>query len=223
MSPRRLDENRAMPPEIRHSPAAERNRAPILAQLQRWLPAQGRALEIAAGTGQHAAHFAAGMPGWIWQPTDPDPAALASIAAWRESDALPHLLPPVALDVLAPDWPVAGEFDAVFCANLLHISPWPACAALMRGAARHLAAQGQLVVYGPFIVDGVATAPSNLAFDADLRARNDTWGLRRLGDVAGQAQAAGLDLVEQAAMPANNLMLRFTRAAQPAGPAPVRR
>lgn len=212
-----------MPPEMRHSPAAERNRGPILAQLQRWLPAQGRALEIAAGTGQHAVHFAEGLPGWTWQPTDPDPAALASIAAWRDKADLPRLLPPVALDVLAPDWPVPGEFDAVFCANLLHISPWQTCAALMQGAARHLAAAGQLIVYGPFVVDDVATAPSNLAFDADLRARNVSWGLRQLGDVADQAQAAGLELVERVAMPANNLMLRFTRATHPPGRAPVRR
>ena len=216
----------APPSACRHSPAAERNRAPILGQLQRWLPTRGRMLEIAAGTGQHAVYFAAALPGWDWQPTDPDPAALASIDAWREAEPQPRLRPAVALDVLAPDWALAGPFDALFCANLLHIAPWAVCAALMRGAARLLAPAGQLIVYGPFVVDGVPTAPSNLAFDADLRARDPAWGLRRLDDVQAEALAAGLQLLDQAALPANNRMLRFTRAvsaASAASRAPARR
>ncbi|MBK6862246.1 MAG: DUF938 domain-containing protein [Ideonella sp.] len=206
----------------RHSPAAERNREPILAQLRRWLPARGRMLEIASGTGQHAVHFAAGLPGWLWQPTDASTSAVASIAVWRSEAGLANLLPPVALDALAPDWPLAGAFDAIFCANMLHISPWPACSALMRGAARHLAAGGQLILYGPFLVDGVETAPSNLAFDADLRTRDPAWGLRQLADVQAEAAAAGLALGERAPMPANNLMLRFSGATA-ASPAPARR
>jgi SAM-dependent methyltransferase len=137
-----------------HSAAAERNRAPILEVLRQVLPARGRALEIACGTGQHAAHFAAGLPGWDWQPTDPDPAALASTAAWAADAALPNLRAPRQLDVLSANWPVDGPFEAVFCANLIHISPWPACVALMQGAARCLLPGGVLVVYGPFLVDG---------------------------------------------------------------------
>lgn len=206
----------------RHSPAAERNREPILAQLRRWLPPGGKMLEIASGTGQHAQHFAAGLPGWLWQPTDTNADALASIAAWRADAALPNLLPPIALDVRAPDWPLAGAFDAIFCANLLHIAPWPTCAALMHGAARHLVAGGPLILYGPFLVEGVETAPGNLAFDADLRARDPAWGLRQLADVQAEAAAAGFALRERAALPTNNVMLLFSGATA-ATPAPFRR
>jgi SAM-dependent methyltransferase len=194
-----------------NSPAAERNRAPLLEVLRQVLPARGRALEIACGTGQHAVHFAAGLPGWDWQPTDPDLAALASTAAWAADVALPNLRAPLQLDVMAATWPVPGPFDAVFCANLLHISPWPTCTALMQGAARHLAPGGVLVVYGPFLVDGTPTAPGNVAFDADLRARDPAWGLRWLHDVASVAVSAGFVLAEQRPMPANNLTLVFKR------------
>ena len=195
----------------RHSPAAERNRAPILAELQRSLPRTGSMLEIASGTGQHAAHFAAALPGWRWQPSDGEAESLASISTWCAG--LANALPPLHLDVVAETWPVADVFDAIFCANLLHISPWPACVALMRGAARHLIARGVLLLYGPYVVDDMPTAPSNLAFDADLRARNAAWGLRRLADVERQAEVVGLHLRERRAMPANNLLLAFTRDA----------
>ena len=195
-----------------HSPAAERNRAPILAELQRLLPAQGLALEIASGTGQHAAYFAAGLPGWRWLPTDGDARALASIAAWCAG--LANVLPAELLDVGAATWQAApAQADAIYCANLLHIAPWAACAALMQGAARHLAPRGLLLLYGPYLVDGEPTAPGNTAFDADLRGRNPAWGLRRLSDVLQQAQAAGLHLRERVAMPANNLLLVLERAA----------
>jgi hypothetical protein len=202
----------APPPSIaqRHSAAAERNRAPILAVLERLLPNHGIALEIASGSGQHAAHFAAALPGWQWQPSDGDASSLASIDAWCAG--LANVRPALALDVMRAPWSgVAERVDLIFCANLLHISPWPTCAALMRGAARHLAPDGLLVVYGPFIVDGVETAPSNVAFDADLRARNPAWGLRRLDDVANEAEAAGLGLREHEAMPANNRMVVFAK------------
>jgi SAM-dependent methyltransferase len=193
-------------PARRHSPAAERNKAPILDALRQVLPPSGVALEIAAGTGQHAAHFARHLPGWIWQPTEADPEALASIAAWCEE--LANVRPPLRLDVLAPRWPGVPEpADAVYCANLLHIAPWAVTGALMRGAARCLRHGGRLVVYGPFVEDGVPTAPSNLAFDADLRMRDPAWGLRRLEDVAAAARDAGLALRERVALPANNLML----------------
>lgn len=192
------------------SPAAERNRAPILEVLRRVLPREAEVLEIASGTGQHAAHFAAAEPGWRWQPTDADPRALEGIDAWR--DGLDNVLPVLALDVLAVPWPVpAGAFDAVFCANMIHIAPWAACGALMRGAARLLRPDGVLLTYGPYFVDGETPAPGNLAFDADLRARNPAWGVRRLSSVTAEAAAAGLWLRERVAMPANNLVLVFGR------------
>nr|HET7857608.1 DUF938 domain-containing protein [Caldimonas sp.] len=200
------------PSARRHSAPAERNRAPILAALERLLPSRGVALEIASGTGQHAAHFAAALPGWQWQPSDGDASALASIDSWCAD--LANVRPALALDVMRTPWPgVPDRVDLIFSANMLHISPWPTCAALMDGAARHLAPHGLLVVYGPFVVDGTPTAASNVAFDADLRARDPAWGLRRLADVAREAEAAGLRLREREAMPANNLLLVFARAA----------
>ena len=206
------------------SPAAERNREPMAQVLRRALPAAGRALEIASGSGQHVHWFARRLPGWTWQPTEFDAAALASIAAWSvvtpgdllddaEDDManvagpLANVLAPLRLDVCAPQWPVVGLFDAITCANMIHASPWPTCPGLMRGAARHLAPAGLLVTYGPYIEDGVPTAAGNLAFDADLRARHPAWGLRRLADVAAEAEAAGLQLQRRVAMPANNLLL----------------
>jgi len=194
------------------SPAAERNKQPILEVLKRVMPPRGAALEIASGTGQHVVHFAAGMPGWTWQPSDPDPDALASIGAWCAQAGLPNVRAPLRLDVLTAPWPVA-TVDAIHCANMLHIAPWATCAALMRGAARHLSSEGVLVIYGPFLVADLPTAPSNLAFDADLRSRNNEWGLRRLEDVVAQARASGFVLQERAAMPANNLTLVFGRSA----------
>jgi hypothetical protein len=205
------------PAAQRHSPAAERNGPPILAQLQRVLPGgpdhPGLLLEIASGTGQHAACCSAGLPGWQWQPSDRDDSGFASIAAWCEGQ--PRVRPALTLDVLAPVWPgIPADVNAIFCANMLHIAPWACTPALMQGAARHLAPQGVLITYGPYLEDGVPTAPGNTAFDADLQARNPAWGLRRLADVAAQAQAAGLALRERVAMPANNLLLVWRRAAE---------
>ncbi|HKX42613.1 MAG TPA: DUF938 domain-containing protein [Burkholderiaceae bacterium] len=198
----------AAPP---HSPAAERNREPILEVLARVLPARCRVLEIASGTGQHAEHFARARPGWQWQPSDGDASALSGIAA--RCAGLANVAAALHLDVLAQPWPSAalGAFDALYCANMLHIAPWPTCAALMRGAAQGLAAQGVLLIYGPFVVDGEPTAPSNTAFDASLRSRNIEWGLRRLSDVEAEARVAGLRLDQRIAMPANNLTLVFRR------------
>lgn len=193
------------------SAAAQRNRVPILAALQRRLPARGSALEIASGSGEHALHFAAALPGWCWQTSDADPRARASISAHAADAELPNLLlPPLALDVQQGPWP-ATPFDLVFCANLLHISPWASCAALLRGAAGCLAPAGSLMVYGPFIVDGEPTAAGNLAFDADLRVRDAAWGLRRLQAVEREASAAGMRLAEALTLPANNRLLVFTR------------
>ncbi len=189
-----------------HSPAAERNRAPILIELQRLLPAQGWLLEIASGTGQHAAWCSAGLPGWLWQPTDFEQRALASISAWCAEAG--NVLPPLRLDVTQPQWSgVPSQVDAVFCANMIHISPWNCCDGLMRGAARHLRPHGLLITYGPYLEDEVATSPGNLAFDADLRSRDAAWGLRRREDVERTAAQAGFHLRERVAMPANNLLL----------------
>jgi SAM-dependent methyltransferase len=200
-----------------HSPAAERNGGPILAALQSLLPATGVMLEIASGTGQHAAHFAAALPGWQWRPTDAHAPSLASIAAWCAG--LNNVAAPIHLDVLTSPWPGASDamaaidtLDAVYCANLLHISPWATCAALMQGAAQRLKAHGLLLIYGPFIVDGEALAASNASFDIDLRSRDTSWGLRRLSDVTSQALAAGLRLRERRDMPANNMLLVFEKA-----------
>jgi SAM-dependent methyltransferase len=195
------------------SPAAERNKAPILEVLRQLLPASATVLEIASGTGQHAEHFAAAEAGWQWQPTDEDEQMLPAIAA--RCAGLPQVRPPVRLDVLDATWPAAlGRFDAIFCANMLHISPWATCAALMQGAARHLVeGGGLLVVYGPFIVEGTPTAASNLSFNTSLKARDPAWGLRRLEQVQAEAQSAGLTLQKRFDMPANNLMLAFGRLA----------
>ena len=200
-------------PVAQHSPAAERNKAPILAALQGLLPARGRLLEIAAGTGQHAAHCAAALPGWQWQPTVPSPDALASIRAWAQQQPSPGWRSPLQLDVLQQPWPLppGQPFDAIYCANMLHIAPWACCAALMQGAAQWLVPGGLLLTYGPYFVEGEAPSPGNTAFDADLRARDPDWGIRWLHAVQAEAAAAGLQWVQRQAMPANNQVLVFRR------------
>lgn len=196
-----------------HSPAADRNKAAILACLRGILGEHGTALEIAAGTGQHAVWFAASLAGWTWQPTDSDAGMLPVIADRIAQSGLPNILPPLQLDVTAARWPhFARRFDATYCANMLHIAPWSACAALMAGAARHLAPGGLLITYGPYFEEGVAPAASNLAFDESLRARDPAWGIRRLDAVAAEAQSAGLVLAQRHEMPANNLLLVFRGA-----------
>lgn len=194
----------------RSSPSAQRNREPILEVLRRVLPAEGRVLEIAAGTGEHAVHFAGALPGLSWQPTDPDADSRRSIAAWRAEVGLPNLLPPLELDVTR-EWPV-GDIDAIVCINMLHISPWAATEALMAGAGARLSEGGILFVYGPFRRIGVPTAPSNEAFDESLRSRNPAWGLRDLDAVEAEARGRGLILREVVEMPANNLSLVFVRS-----------
>lgn len=194
----------------RSSPAAERNREPIAAVLAEWLPRRGLVLEVASGSGEHAVHFARRFPRLEWQPSDPDPAALNSIEAWRADSGLANLREPVILDATAATWPVESA-DAVLNINMVHISPWDAALGLLDGAARVLPAGGPLILYGPWIVDGIETTPSNLAFDADLKRRNPAWGLRRVEDFALEAEKRGLLLKGQREMPANNRMLRLIR------------
>ena len=193
------------------APATERNREPIVEVLRQLLPDRGLALEIASGTGEHIMHFAGLFPKLLWQPSDAEPAALRSIQAWRDEAGLFNLLPPVSLDVRAAQWPVT-EADAILCINMVHISPWSATAGLMRGAALLLPAGSPLYLYGPYLQDDVETAPSNLAFDSDLRARNPEWGLRRLEAVVAEAQGRGFALDRVVPMPANNLSVIFRKA-----------
>ena len=192
------------------APAAARNRDAILNVLQSVLPAQGTILEIASGSGEHIVHFAQSLPHLHWQPSDPEPAALASIAAWSAEAALANIAPPVKLDVCALDWPVARA-DAILCINMIHIAPWEATLGLMAGAGRLLAPGALLYLYGPFREDGIPLAPSNAEFDASLKARDPQWGLRHVDDVAVVAAKHGLALRKRAAMPANNVSLIFYR------------
>jgi SAM-dependent methyltransferase len=188
------------------SPAAERNRVPIAAVLARHLPLSGLVLEIASGTGQHAAHFAAKFPGLTWQTSDQNEDALCSIDAWRRSVGLANLLAPVRFDVHERPWPYA-DLAAVVCINMIHIAPWTAAGALVDGASRALAAGGLLFLYGPYRVGGRHTAPSNEAFDTSLRERNPDWGVRDLEAVLALAGQRGFRHVETVAMPANNLSI----------------
>ena len=194
----------------RQAPAAARNVGPIGEVLAEWLPPDGLVLEVASGTGEHALAFARRFPHLDWQPSDPDPAALASIADWgRQGPA--NLKPPLLLDASESEWPV-DRANALLCINMVHISPWEASIGLIDGAARVLGEHGVLILYGPWIVEGIETAPSNLAFDADLRRRNPAWGLRRVNDFAAEAETRGFVLTGERRMPANNYMLKFTRA-----------
>ncbi|QCO15273.1 DUF938 domain-containing protein [Azospirillum brasilense] len=192
----------------RHAPATERNRAPILEVLRRVLPPQGLVLEVASGTGQHAVAFAAALPAVTWQPSDPDPGLRDSVRSWAATAALPNLRDPLDLDAAAPDWPVEAA-DAVVCINMIHIAPWEAALGLFAGAARLLPMGGPLLLYGPFTRGGRHSAPSNAAFDADLKARNPAWGVRDLDAVEGAA--AGFALAEVVEMPANNLTVVLRR------------
>ncbi len=198
------------PTDKRHAPATLRNRDAIVAVLADWLPATGTVLEVASGSGEHAVHFAAAFPQLEWQPSDPDPAGLTSIAAYRAEAGLANIAPPVALDAAAAHWPV-DRADAILCINMVHISPWDATLGLFAGAARLLAPGAPLILYGPYVEAEVPTATSNLAFDDSLRSRNPAWGLRDTGVVKAAAADAGLAFTERRAMPANNLMLLFHR------------
>jgi len=190
----------------RHAPATERNREPIADILRTVLPEQGTVLEIASGTGEHAIHFAQAFPQIDWQPSDPDPTAIASIRAWAETARLPNLRPPLTIDAASDGWPIERA-DAILCINMTHISPWEATVGLMTNAAKLLPPGGPLILYGPYLQQGVETAPSNLAFDESLKQRDPRWGLRQLEDVAALAESVGLRMEDVHAMPANNLIV----------------
>jgi hypothetical protein len=198
----------------RQAPAAARNVGPIGDVLADWLPSHGLVLEIASGTGEHALAFARRFPALDWQPSDPDAAALASIAAWAAGGP-ENLKPPLELNVCDRHWPI-DRADAVLCINMVHISPWEASLGLLDGAARVLPSRAPLILYGPWLEAGVETAPSNVAFDQSLRARDPRWGLRRVEDFAAEAQLRGMVLAGRREMPSNNIMLRFE--VQDAGP-----
>ncbi|SDM18319.1 Protein of unknown function [Franzmannia pantelleriensis] len=200
-----LDKMAAPGPDRRlSSPAAARNREPILKVLRDWLPIQGRVLEVASGSGEHALHFATAMPNLRWQPSDPSPSARASIEAWRVEQGPANLLAPLALNVEQRPWPVP-DFDVLLAINLLHISPWAVSEALFAEAGARLPDGGILYLYGPFMRDGEHSAASNAAFDADLRQRDPEWGIRELETVLTLAERHGLGVVAVEEMPANNL------------------
>lgn len=195
-------------------PAPERNKEPILQVLARVLPRQGRVLELASGSGQHVAHFAQHLPQLRFMPSDLEQSHLASIRAWTAE--LSNVEPPLLLDVCSEDYGM-GAVEAMFCANLLHIAPWRCAEGLFLGTRPHLLPGGLLILYGPYHIDGRATAPSNAVFDADLRQRDPSWGVRDFEAVAALAVSAGLSLEERVPMPANNQLLIFRKPA-PEGP-----
>ncbi|MFM7427243.1 MAG: DUF938 domain-containing protein [Elainella sp.] len=209
------------PDERQFAPATQRNREPILAVLTEVLPPDGTVLEISSGTGEHAVFFAPALAPRRWLPTDPNPTARASIAAWQRHSPAANLHPPLALDVRDPVWPVETPLPevelnqtpitAIVNINMIHISPWSACLGLMAGASRILPSGGILYLYGPFQQDGRHTAPSNAEFDQSLRRQNSEWGVRHLEEVVAVAQSQQLSLVSTYTMPANNLSVVFRR------------
>ena len=191
--------------------ATSRNRDAIADVLRPILPPSGTVLEIASGTGEHILYFAGLFPDLIWQPSDPDKAALASIEAWRGEAKLANIQSPLELDVMARDWAVDGV-DAIICINMIHIAPWEAAVGLMEGAGKLLPPGGLLYLYGPYREDGVSLAESNASFDLSLKSRNPAWGLREVSDVVALANSNGLGLEKRVEMPANNRSLIFRKS-----------
>ena len=194
------------------APAAERNRQPILDVLRRVLPPAGLVLEVASGTGQHTIFFSEHLPALHWQPTDASSEALQSIGEWVDEAARKNLLAPLELDVRSPQWPVT-KADALVCINMIHISPWETTEALFQGASQLLAGGSPLVTYGPYRLHGEHTAPSNAAFDQSLRSRNARWGVRDIDELRELGGQTGFVLEERVSMPANNMILVWTRDA----------
>ena len=195
----------------RHAPATARNREPILAVLREVLPAQGTVLEVASGTGEHAVFFAKALPELVWQASDPDAQARASIDAWAQAEGAGNVRPALALDAASASWPL-DRADAIVCINMVHISPWDATGGLMRGAGRILPDGAPLVLYGPYRREGHPLEPGNAAFDESLKSRDPQWGLRLLEDVNACAASAGLALERVVPMPANNLSVVYRKA-----------
>ncbi len=202
------------------APAFHRNHQPIWAVLEKFLAGRaGDVLEAGSGTGQHVVYFARQSPDITWWPSDLSSAHLKSIAAWRAAAGLPNVRSPQRIDLSDPDWSIAasdgsapGKLLAVFCANVIHIAPWRVAEGLIAGAARHLREDGRLFLYGPFKRDGRHTAVSNAVFDTSLRAQDPEWGVRDVADVTSLAEGVGFTLAETFEMPANNLILMFTRS-----------
>ena len=200
------------------APAFHRNHGAILATLTTLLSGRhGDVLEIGSGTGQHAVAFCGGLPDLVWWPSDHLDSHLRSIAAWRAHAQLANLRAPIRIDAAASDWQLdslglPSEFLAIFCANVIHIAPWAVAQGIFAGAARHLAPDGQLLLYGPFRRDGVHNSAGNETFDAGLRRDNPEWGVRDTADLRDLAAANGLRLAELVEMPANNAVLVFARA-----------
>ena len=192
------------------SPSASRNKQPIGEVFSRVLPPSGLVLEVGSGTGEHAVHFARLMPRLTWQPSEQDADCLRSISAWESADAQPNLRSPLYLDINAETWPIEAA-DAIVSINLIHIAPWSATHALMRGASRTLVPAGLLCLYGPFQMQGMHTSVSNRAFDEQLRVANSEWGVRDLDEVSAVANVEGLKCMEIVEMPANNLIVVFRK------------
>lgn len=194
----------------RHAPATLRNREAIAEVLAGELPEAGLVLEIASGTGEHALFFSESFPQLTWQPSDPDPSALASIEAWRLEQGRENLAAPIELNAEARDWPIKRA-DAIFCANMIHIAPWAAALGLIAGAGRILQSGAPLILYGPYFEAEREPAASNLAFDESLRSRNATWGIREREEMDRLAAEHGFALAARHEMPANNLSLIYRK------------
>lgn len=190
----------------RQHPITERNKYPILAVLQRVFPAEGLVLELASGTGQHAAWFTEHLTGLRWQPTDREAGALASIDAWRRAAPHDRILPAIQLDVQSDPWPVA-QVQAMLCVNMLQVSPWSSALGLLAGAARHLDPGAPLVIYSPLSRGGVHTSPGNQAFDQRLRAHDPDLGLRDVDALIEAGAVHGLRHEQTLDMPSNNTLL----------------
>jgi len=213
-SPPVVIEDRSRAADARQfSPSAARNCGPIREVLSRVLPKKGTVLEIGSGTGEHAVGFAKALPRLDWLPSDPDAASRASIKAWIATEGLANVRAPVSIDVREAVWGVedAAPFDAIISLNMVHIAPWEAALGLVAGAGRLSRLDGVLFLYGPFMRGGTHTAPSNAAFDAELKRRDPRWGVRDVDDLVGRAAPHGLDLREVVKMPANNLSLVFVK------------
>jgi hypothetical protein len=203
------------PDARQYAPATQRNRESILEVLLQTLPSKGSVLEISSGTGEHAVFFAPRLYPRQWIPSDPNPLARASIAAWQKYCPTDNLSLPIALDVCDPVWSIEQEVKAapivaIVNINMIHIAPWSACLGLMAGAKRILPLGGILYLYGPFKLGGKHTAPSNADFDQSLQMQNAAWGVRDLDEVIAAAQAQQFSLVKTYAMPANNLSVVFS-------------